>query len=209
MKNMKALGFCGTAIAVGLAAMAVAAPAEAQSTGSVRVRGTIEGIDGDILHVRTRGGSDAAIRIAGDIRVTGLIKASRSDIKPGAYIGTAAIEQAPGQVKALEIQVFPENMRGSGEGDHPYDLGPKSTMTNGTIGQVIDASGGQQVTIKYQGAEKTVAVPADTPVVTYAAATRDDLAAGAKVIVNAIKQPDGTFQTSRILVGKDGLEPPM
>ncbi|MBZ6078217.1 hypothetical protein [Microvirga puerhi] len=196
-------------LVLGIAGAVVAPSVWAQGSPPVRVRGTIERIEGDTMEVKTRGGADATLRLAGDARITGLIKASWADIKPGTFVGTAAIEQATGNARSLEVQVFPENMRGVGEGSHEYDLGPKSSMTNGTIGQVTEASTGRQLTIKYQGTEKTVVVPPDAPIVTYVQATRDDLAPGAKVIVTASKQPDGTMQATRILVGKDGIEPPM
>jgi hypothetical protein len=196
-------------LALGVAGGVVASSAWAQGTPPLRVRGTIERIDDETLQVKTRGGADATLRLAKDVPITGLTKASWADIKPGTYVGTAAIEQGSGNAKSLEVQVFPENMRGAGEGSHEYDLGPKSSMTNGTIGQVTEASNGRQLTIKYKDSEKTVVVPPDAPIVTYVQATREDLAPGAKVIVTATKQPDGAMQASRILVGKGGLEPPM
>lgn len=199
--------------ALGLAGL-VATPAawaqdQAPNAAPMRVRGTIERIDGDMLHVRTRGGADAVIRLADGATVTGLVKASWADIKPGSYVGTAAIEQEAGRPKSLEVQVFPEAMRGVGEGTRDYDLGPKSSMTNGTVGQVVETGGGRTLTIKYRGGDKTVVVPPDAPIVTYVPALKGDLAPGAKVIVTATRQPEGTLQTNRILVGKDGLEPPM
>jgi hypothetical protein len=181
----------------------------AQGSEPVRLRGTIKQINGETLQVTTRGGSDATLRLSNDITITGLIRASLADIKPGSYVGTAAIEQASGNAKSLEVQVFPENMRGIGEGSREYDLGPKSTMTNGTIGQVTDTGNGRRLTIRYQDTEKRVVVPPDAPIVTYVSATRGDLVPGAKVIVNATRQPDGSLQATRVLVGKDGLEPPM
>jgi hypothetical protein len=187
----------------------IAPPTLAQGSEPVRVRGTIKQIEGETLQVTTRGGSDATLQLSNDIAITGLIRASLADIKPGSYVGTAAIEQASGNAKSLEVQVFPENMRGIGEGSREYDLGPKSTMTNGTIGQVTDTGNGRQLTIRYQDTEKRVVVPPDAPIVTYVSATRGDLVPGAKVIVNATRQPDGSLQANRVLVGKDGLEPPM
>src|SRR5689334_19281519 len=125
-------------LALGIAGVAAAPSAWAQGSPSVRVRGTIERIEGDTLQVKTRGGTDATLRLASNAAITGLVKASWADIKPGTYVGTAAIEQTTGNAKSLEVQVFPENMRGAGEGSREYDLGPKSSMTNGTIGQVTE-----------------------------------------------------------------------
>jgi hypothetical protein len=196
-------------LALSIAAGVVAPSAWAQGSPPLRVRGTIERIDGETLQVKTRGGADATLRLAKDVGITGLTKASWADIKPGTYVGIAAIEQGSGNAKSLEVQVFPETMRGVGEGSHEYDLGPKSSMTNGTIGQVTEAGNGRQLTIKYKDTEKTVVVPPDAPIVTYVPATREDLAPGAKVIVTATEQPDGGMQAFRFLVGKGGLEPPM
>jgi hypothetical protein len=209
MINAILLWVCRFVVAVGLTGSAISASAWAQSSGPVRVRGTIERIDGETLQVKTRGGADATIRLTSDVTITGLIKASWADIKVGSYVGTAAVEQASGNAKSLEVQVFPESMRGVGEGSHEYDLGPKSSMTNGTIGQVMDTGNGRQLTISYQGAKKTVVVPPDAPIVTYISGTRGDLAPGANVIVTATWQPDRTMQATHVLVGKDGLEPPM
>jgi hypothetical protein len=192
-----------------MAAPAAWAQNQAAAAATVRVRGTIETIDGDMLHVRTRAGADAVIQLAPDATVTGLTKSSWADIKPGSYVGTAAIEQEAGHAKSLEVQVFPEAMRGAGEGTRGYHLGPKSSMTNGTVGQVMQTGDGRTLTIKYKGVEKSVVVPPDAPIVTYVKAEKSDLAAGGKVIVTATRQPDGTLRTNRVLVGKDGLEPPM
>jgi hypothetical protein len=208
---MKAIapGLCATVAALGLAGLVTSRAAWSQESSPVRIRGTIERVDGETLHVKTRSGADASVRLAAGATVTGLVKASWADIKPGSYVGTAAVEQAAGHLKSIEVQVFPEAMRGVGEGSRDYDLGPKSSMTNGTVGQVVQSGEGRTLTIQYQGREKTVVVPPDAPIVTYVPSARDDLAPGAKVIVTAMKQPDGTLQTSRVLVGKDGLEPPM
>jgi hypothetical protein len=181
----------------------------AQNANTVRIRGAIERVDGDALQVKTRGGSDAKVGLAPDTAVTGVIKIAFADIKPGSYIGTAAVEQSEGNLKSLEVLVFPESMRGAGDGHRGYDLGPKSSMTNGTVGQVAEASEGHTLTVKYQGGEKTFLVPADAPIVTFAPASKEDLVPGAKIIITAMKQADGSLKTNRVVVGKNGLEPPM
>jgi hypothetical protein len=209
MINVITPGFRAAVTAAGVAGFILSSAAWSQTSNSVRIRGTIEQVNGETLHVKTRSGADAAVQLATDATVTGLVEASWADIKPGSYVGTAAVEQPTGNLKSIEVQVFPEFMRGVGEGHREYDLGPKSSMTNGTVGQVVQAGDGRTLTIMYQGQEKTVVVPPHAPIVTNVPSDTKDLTPGAKVIVTAMKRADGTLQASRVLVGKNGLEPPM
>jgi len=174
-----------------------------------RVRGTIEGVDGDVLAVKSRSGEDVKLRMTGDMRVVGIAKISLDDIKVGSFIGTTTVPGLDGEQKAVEVHVFPEDMRGTGEGSRPFDLRHNSTMTNATVAQTVAGNDGQTLTIKYKDGEKKVAVSPDTPVVTYVPADKSDLKAGAKVIAVMKKLPDGTFETNRVSVGRDGLTPPM
>ena len=174
-----------------------------------RVRGTIEGVDGDVLAVKSRSGEDVKLRMTGDMRVVGIAKISLDDIKVGSFIGTTTVPGPDGEQKAVEVHVFPEDMRGTGEGSRPFDLRPDSTMTNATVAQTVAGNDGQTLTIKYKDGEKKVAVSPDTTVVTYVPADKSDLKAGAKVIAVMKKLPDGTFETNRVSVGRDGLTPPM
>jgi len=174
-----------------------------------RVRGTIEGVDGDVLAVKSRSGEDVKLHMTGDMRVVGIAKISLDDIKVGSFIGTTTVPGPDGEQKAVEVHVFPEDMRGTGEGSRPFDLRPNSTMTNATVAQTVAGNDGQTLTIKYKDGEKKVVVGPDTPVVTYVSAGKPDLKAGAKVIAFMKKLPDGSFETSRVSVGRDGLTPPM
>jgi hypothetical protein len=174
-----------------------------------RVRGTIEAVDGDLLSVKSRSGEDVKLRMTGDMRVVGIAKISLDDIKVGSFIGTTTVPGPDGEQKAVEVHVFPEDMRGTGEGSRPFDLRPNSTMTNATVAQTVAGNDGQTLTIKYKDGEKKVAVSPDTPVVTYVPADKSDLKAGAKVIAVMKKLPDGSFETNRVSVGRDGLTPPM
>ena len=174
-----------------------------------RLRGTIEGVDGDELAVKSRGGEDVKLRMTGDIRVVGIIKISLADIKVGAFIGTTTVPGPDGGENAIEVHVFPEDMRGTGEGSRPYDLRPNSTMTNATVAEAVAGNDGHTLTVKYKDGEKKVVVSPDTPVVTYVPAEKSDLKAGAKVIAFMKKLPDGSFETNRVNVGRDGLTPPM
>lgn len=174
-----------------------------------RVRGTIEGVDGDILAVKSRGGEDVKLHMTGDIRVVGITKIPLSDVKVGSFIGATTVPGPDGSQNAVEVHVFPEAMRGTGEGSRPYDLRPNSTMTNATVDQSVAGNDGHTLLIKYKGGEKKVLVSPETPVVTYVPADKSDLKLGAKVIAFMKQLPDGSFETNRVSVGRDGLTPPM
>lgn len=175
-----------------------------------RVRGTIEAVDGDMLAVKSRDGENFRLRMTGDMRVVGIAKIALSDIKIGSFIGTTTVPGPDGSQNAVEVHVFPENMRGTGEGSRPFDLRPNSTMTNATVAaQTVAGNDSQTLLIKYKDGEKKVVVSPDTPVVTYVPADKSDLKAGAKVIAFMKKLPDGSFEANRVSVGRDGLTPPM
>jgi hypothetical protein len=174
-----------------------------------RVRGTIEAVDGDMLSVKSRSGEDVRLHMTGDVRVVGITRISLSDIKVGSFIGTTTVPGPDGGANAVEVHVFPEDMRGTGEGSRPYDLRPNSTMTNATVAQTVAGNDGHTLMIKYKDGEKKVVVSPDTPVVTYVPADKSDLKAGAKVIAFVKQLPDGSFETNRVSIGRDGLTPPM
>jgi hypothetical protein len=175
-----------------------------------RVRGAIESVDGDILTVKSRSGEDVKLHMTADMKVVGIVKISMADIKVGAFVGATTVPGPDGKQNALEVHVFPENMRGTGEGSRPYDLRPNSTMTNATVtAESVAANDGHSLMVKYKDGEKQVEVLPDTPVVTYVPADKSDLKAGAKVIAFMKQLPDGSFETNRVSVGRDGLTPPM
>ena len=174
-----------------------------------RVRGTIEAVDGDVLSVKSRSGEDVRLHLTGDARVVGISRISLSDIKIGSFIGTTTVPGPDGGANAVEVHVFPEDMRGTGEGSRPYDLRPNSTMTNATVAQTVAGNDGHTLMIKYKDGEKKVVVSPDTPVVTYVPADKSDLKTGARVIAFVKPLPDGSFETNRVSVGRDGLTPPM
>jgi hypothetical protein len=174
-----------------------------------RVRGTIEAVDGDTLAVKSRAGEDFKLHMTGDMRVVGIVKIALSDIKVGSFIGATTMPGPDGSQNAVEVHMFPEDMRGTGEGSRPFDLRPNSTMTNATVAQSVAGNDGHTLLIKYKDGEKKVTVAPNTPVVTYVPADKSELKAGAKVIAAMKKLPDGSFETNRVSVGRDGLTPPM
>jgi hypothetical protein len=197
------------AVATFALAVAIIAVASAQEQ-TVRVRGTIDGIDGQTMNVTARDGTKLTIKIADNVAVVGVIKASMSDIKPGSYVGAAGMPQEDGSQRALEVLIFPEAMRGTAEGFRPWDLRPNSTMTNATVAEVLVKADAQTMTLKYKDGEKTIVVPPGVPVVAFVPGDRSELKAGAKIfIAGAAKQPDGSLVAARIGVGRDGLTPPM
>lgn len=195
-------------LAMGSGAFAQTPAPTAPAAAPTRVRGVIDKVDAHGIEVTTRSKDKVTLKLADDAVVTWIEPIEVSAIKPGSFIGTAAVTQPDGTLKALEIQVFPESMRGVGEGHRPWDLGEGSTMTNGTVGD-LKVSKGRTLTLTYKGGEQTVLVPEKAPVITYAPATKTALKKGAHVIVTAVQGADGTMTATRVGVGKDGLVPPM
>ncbi|HYA07605.1 MAG TPA: hypothetical protein VEF90_17095 [Xanthobacteraceae bacterium] len=186
------------------------AEAQAPQTPPVRVRGTIDSVNGSTLNVTTREGNKAVIKLADNATVVGVAQSSLSDVKQGGFVGITAMPQADGTQKAVEIHIFPEAMRGTGEGHRPWDLMPNSTMTNANIDSQVATSDGQKLVLKYKDGEKTFIVPANVAVVSFVPATAADLKPGAKIFVVAgIKQEDGSVTAPRINVGLNGITPPM
>ena len=201
-----------TALRITVAALAAAAAwqVSAQQPQGERVRGTIEKLDGNTLAVKTSEGHAMRIKLTDDARIVGVAKASMADIKEGMFIGSAAMPQADGSQKSLEIHIFPAAMRGTGEGHRPYTI-PNSTMTNGTVGAVgnaVSSVEGNTVMLKYKGGEKKMVVPPGVPIVRYEIGDRSDLKPGAAfTILSAVKKSDGSFETNRVNVGRDGTVP--
>ncbi len=200
MNRRMLLALAGTSLAGGAFAQATGTPA--------RLRGKIDAVSGDTLELTLRNGTKASASLPANVRITWLMVAQVGDIKEGSYVGTAAVPQADGTLKALEVQVFPPSMRGVGEGTRDWDLGAGSSMTNGTVGSLVAAQG-RTITITYKGGEKRVVVPDDVPIVTYEITDRTALTPGANVLVNGTRAADGTVTAISVSVGKNGLVPPM
>jgi hypothetical protein len=190
-----ALGFAGS-------------PALAQ--GTIRVRGTIEKVEGNALMVKSRDGSELKVVPTDNALMVAIIKASTADIKQGSFVGVTGMPQADGSQRAIEVHIFPEAMRGTGEGHYAWDLRPQSTMTNANVEHAVTAVDGQTLTLKYKDGEKKIIVPPEAPVVTYTTGDKSDLKPGTKIFIAAAKKlPDGSLDAARINYGKDGLTPPM
>lgn len=180
-----------------------------QAPVPTRVRGTVETIDGDVITVKSRAGEDVRLHMTGDLRVVGVVKAQLADVKVGSFIGVTTLPGPDGAPKAVEVHIFPENMRGTGEGSRPWDLKPNSSMTNATVSESVVSNDGHTLLVKYKGGEKKVDVTPETAVVTFVPGDKSELKPGAKVIAFMKQLPDGSFETSRVSVGRDGITPPM
>ncbi len=191
------------------------------------VRGDVVAVKGDALDVKTRTGQSVTVAMPKDVRVAKAEKADVGAIRDGAFVGVTAVPQAGGTLRAVEVHVFPESMRGTGEGSRPWDLRPgssmtnatvgsagggaqqASTMTNATVGGVDGAGAGRTVELKYGGEQKKVVVPPATPVVKLEPADRSALTKGAHVFAIAKRRADGTLLAQRITVGEGSVRPPM
>jgi hypothetical protein len=181
-------------------------PASAEDT--VRVRGTVERIEGPVFVVKTRDGSDVRLTVTDNPLFVAIVPAKISDIKPGMFVGSAGMMQEDGTQKAIEVHIFPEAMRGTGEGHYDWDLLPKSKMTNGNVEQAVTGVDGPVLSVKYKEGEKKLVVTPQTVVVTYEMGKREEIQPGSKIFVGAAKkQPDGTLQTPRITYGRNGEGP--
>ncbi len=206
---MKTLTMIGATCAVLLACTAAFAQDK-----PMRVRGTVEQIDGAVMTVKSREGDTLKIKLADEGKVVALVKASLADIKPNSFVGSTAMPQPDGTWKAIEVHIFPEEMRGTGEGDRPYDYKPQSTMTNGTVAKTtmtgtVASEEGTTLTLDYKDGSKKIDVTPQTVIVSYMPGTREELKPGASIYIPAAtRQADGSLLTARVNVGR-GVAPPM
>ena len=182
----------------------------AQQPATVRIRGTIESVDGAMLAIKSREGTDMNVRVTDNVAVFGVAKTELSEIKPGSYIGVTAMPEPDGTQKAVAVHIFPETQRGAAEGFRPWDQRAGSTMTNATVAETVKGTDGQNILVKYKDGEKKVVVPPGTPIVTFVAGDKSEVKPGAKIIIfGAVKKDDGTLEANRVNVGRDGVTPPM
>jgi hypothetical protein len=191
-----------------LVAVAAIGTALAQSAPT-RLRGSIAAIDGKTATIATREGTSVEVKLADNWVAVLVVPTALSEVKQGAFVGIASLKGPDGALNALEVLVFPEAARGSNEGHYPWDLQPESMMTNATVATVAAAGDGQTLTLKYKDGTQDIRVKPGIPIVTFAAGDRADAKVGAKVFMGAAKGADGGLTVTRILVGKDGLTPPM
>ena len=193
--------------AVGAVTFLTAIFAPARAADSVQVRGTIISLDGSTLTVKTREGATTAVALKDGWELTGVVKAAPDDIKPGAFVGIAS---APTGVDAAEeALIFPAALEGAGEATHPWGLKPRSTLANAAIPYAVKNVDGRTLTVSYHGREAKIVIADDTPVVSFAPAIREDVAAGAPVFVPAERGSDGALASSFVVVGANGVVPPM
>jgi hypothetical protein len=182
----------------------------AQTTAPpTRIRGTIAAVEGQTLTIATREGPKVDVMLNDPLTVATVKKVDLASIAPGTYVGIATRNGANGEMQAIEVLVFPDSMRGAGEGHYAWDLEPGSMMTNGTVSGAVQATSGRELSLSFKGGSNKIVVPPDAPIVTFAPAERADLKPGAPVMFGATKNADGKLAASRVTVGKDGVAPPM
>ena len=186
-------------------ALLVSLPAFAQQPQTTRLRGTIEKVDGGTLMVKSEAG-EVKLAVADNAQVYGVKTATLADVTPNAFIGVGGGPQADGSQKAIQVMIFAESQRGLGEGHRPWDR-PGSTMTNGTVDTTVKAVEGQVLTVKYKDGEKKIVITPESTIRAYVTGDKSELKAGAAIATFATKKPDGSFETSRINVGRDGIAP--
>jgi hypothetical protein len=173
------------------------------------VRGTVEKLDGQTLAVKSREGPELIIALAPNFTVSGIAKRSLADIKEGDYVASTSVKGADGKLRAIEVHIFPEAMRGTGEGQFPWDLVPDGIMTNATVAGISAAPQGQIIKVTYKGSESEIIIPSDIPIVTYVPGDASLLKPGASIFTVALTKPDGTLTSTRVTAEKDGVKPPM
>lgn len=196
-------------ISTALFSLGLTLSASAQApTSQTRVRGTIERIDEQKLVVKTPEGASTTVALAPNFSVGGVVKATTADIKKGGFIGVGARPQADGTLMAVQVFIFPEAMRGTGEGHRPWGVLPDSTMTNATVSETVSRVDGANVVLSYPGGEQKVTINPDANIIMAAPAQASELVTGAQVAMTAAKQSDGSLSTSRITIAKAGAQLP-
>ena len=193
-----------------IAVLAVPASAQAPSEGTrVRVAGTVDKLDGDKLMVDTKGGQPITVVLAANAAVFGVEKRTIADIKPGDFLASGGVNGTDGKIHAVEVRIFPETLRGTGEGQRPWDVKQDGVMTNATVGTVSQSPQGGVIHVKYKEGESEYTVGPEVPIVAYVAGDRSLLKPGAAVLTIAQKKPDGSLTAARVTAEKDGVKPPM
>jgi len=175
----------------------------------VRIRGSVESFDGKTLNVKGRNGQSYAVKVPDNLLVIGVNKASVADITKDKFVGTTTVGERDGRLVALEVHIFLENMRGTGEGHRDWDLGPQSKMTNANVANIVKMSNDHEMTVQYKGGEKKILVTPQTAVVAYSLSDQKEIKPGVPVFINAQREADGSITSPRVNVGLNGQVPPM
>ena len=208
MNRIQLPGFLGILLLV-IAPAFASEPAPAPQAPPMLIRGTVGKLDGQVLTVNSRNGQKLSITLAPDLKVAAVVKRNLTDIKAGDYVASTSRRGSDGALHAIEVHVFPEEMRGVGEGQYPWDLGTDSLMTNATVTGIASAPQGQKLKVSFKGSESEYVVAPDVPVVGFAPGDTTLLKPGAAVFLFAVKKEDGGLLTNNITAEKDGVKPPM
>jgi hypothetical protein len=192
-----------------IAVVSAVAIAQAPANPPVRIRGTVEKLDGQMLTVKASNGQSMTVKMADNFVVMGIAKAGLADVSSGKFIGTTTVGERDGALVALEVHIFPENMRGTGEGHYDWDLRPTSKMTNANVASVTSMGKDRVLAVQYKGGEKKVLVSENAVIVSFTPTDKSELKAGASIFVVSQRQPDGSLTAARVNVGLNGLVPPM
>jgi len=197
-------------IAILAAGLSLAAPALAQQSPLIRIRGTIEAVDLPLLTLKSNNGEVQKVRIADNARVAAMVKASPADLKHNSYVGVTSLPAADGGEKAYEVHIFLEERRGAGEGRNPFDRGPDSKMTNGAVTLEVEGATSQMLTVTYKGQQARIALTPETIIAAYATGSdRSELKPGTNVTVQANRRDDGSLEASALIYGRNGFTPPI
>ncbi len=190
-----------------LSLLLICSQAIGQPAQNRRIRGTVASLDGNVLMVKARDGTSVKINLTENWAVTAYTKAQVSDIKVGTFIGVGGTPQPDGSQRAVSINIFPESARGLGEGSRPWDQAPNGTMTNANVAQAVASADGQTLLLKYKDGEKKIIVPPATPIALFGPGEKAEVKPGVAVAITAVTKPDGSLETARVGVGRDGLVP--
>ena len=190
-----------------LSLLLICSQAIGQPAQNRRIRGTVASLDGNVLMVQARDGTSVNINLAENWAVTAYTKAQVSDIKVGTFIGVGGTPQPDGTQRAVSINIFPESARGLGEGFRPWDQAPNGTMTNANVAQAVASVDGLTLLLKYKDGEKKIIVPPATPIALFGPGEKAEVKPGVAVAITALTKPDGSLETARVGVGRDGLVP--
>jgi hypothetical protein len=190
-----------------LSLLLICSQAIGQPAQNRRIRGTVASLDGNVLMVKARDGTSVKINLTENWAVTAYTKAQVSDIKVGTFIGVGGTPQPDGSQRAVSINIFPESARGLSEGFRPWDQAPNGTMTNANVAQAVASVDGLTLLLKYKDGEKKIIVPPATPIALFGPGEKAEVKPGVAVAITAVTKPDGSLETARVGIGRDGLVP--